>query len=635
MTYKIMTRLPLLRRLVPGIVSLAVWFAVVAAVGAESVGGPASDAHVIVAPQPTRFETDEGGVSGQLPVAPALVTPDSRSDLIYTIVTEPSRGRVGLAGAGEGDDFFRTKTARLGYFAYRPEDGFTGEDSFAYSVRNETSGLVFRGTVVIAVKPPAPVVLEKFQVSAGRERAVQARAVALTTRPNTPVTRKLPSHLDFMSTAEAASAVGARIAYRLDERAKPRNGTARLDGTTGLLTYAPNPGFIGEDRLRYYTLDEQQAHLGVENEVVIVVEPLRVARRLEVDRSRSREVDLVFVINNSPSMAAQQERLAESLGRFRRLFHARDLDYRIAVLTTDFVNADPARTAAEQRFFKEVRSAQIDAAGQPVLDGRGRPKMVNKIVASNGSLVTLPVLAQPWVTPSTPDGVFAALVKVGTNGDRNRTAFTAVYNFVAGYHNGQHAFLRPSAPTIVVFFMDEEETRMALWDRREPGTPRADWIEDGKLPDLLRRYNARRPAVPQTLEGYINEWVIRPFVIAKGNRRGTVEMHAVVAPDNVSHRRAAEVTGGVVLNINEDFSAPLAALGDQIADTVAVALEPVSPEATFYAPSLRVRVEGREVLADARDGYVYDARTHRIQFEGAAKRQAARGRIEVIYEEHR
>jgi hypothetical protein len=481
---------------------------------------------------PMRYETEDGGVYGQLPVAPELAPAGASAELVYTIVIEPQRGRVGLAGAEAGADLFRTKTSRLGYFAYRSDDGSVGEDAFTYTVRNEQSGLVFRGTVLIAVKPPAPVVLEKFQVSAAREPSAQARGVALTTRPNTPITRKVPSHADFMSGAEAASAAGGKIVYRLDERAKPSHGTARLDATSGLLTYAPNPGFIGEDRLRYYTLDEQQAHLGVENEVVILVEPLRMTRRLVVDRARSREVDLVFVINNSPSMAANQDRLAASLSRFRQLFHARDLDYRIAVLTTDFVNVDPSRPASGQRLFKEVRTVQIDAAGQPVVDARGRPRTATKIVASNGSLVTLPVLPQPWVTPSTPDGVFAALVKVGTNGDSNRTAFTAVYNFVAGYHQGQHAFLRPDAPTIVVFFMDEEETRMALWDRREPGAPRAEWVEDGKLPDLLRRYNARRPVVPQTLDGYINEWVIRPFVIAKGNRRGTVEMHAVVAPSN-------------------------------------------------------------------------------------------------------
>jgi hypothetical protein len=183
---------------------------------------------------------------------------------------------------------------------------------------------------------------------------------------------------------------------------------------------------------------------------------------------------------------------------------------------------------------------------------------------------------QPWVTPQMPDSIFAELVKVGTNGDSNRTAFTAVYNFVAGSYNKQHAFLRPDATTIVVFFMDEEETRMAVWKEQKNGPAESEWVENGKLPDLLGQSNARNPTARQTLDSYINYWVLRPFIISKGNKRGKLEMHAVVAPNNISHRRAAELTGGTVLNIENDFSAQLAALGDRIADTVAVALEPVS-----------------------------------------------------------
>lgn len=175
---------------------------------------------------------------------------------------------------------------------------------------------------------------------------------------------------------------------------------------------------------------------------------------------------------------------------------------------------------------------------------------------------------------------------------------------------------------------------MARWNEGSAGDARAEWIEDGRLPDLLRRHNARHPKAPQTLDGYINQWVLRPFIIVKGNRRGAVEMHAVVAPDNISHRRAAELTGGTVLNIRDDFSAPLAALGDRIADTVAVALEPVSANATFHATSLKVRVDGREVPADPRDGFSYDAQTHSVRFQGAAKRQADRARIEITYDEH-
>ncbi len=594
----------------------------------------ASDKDAIVSTTPMQIEAEGTGAHGQLVVASEVISPDSRTDLIFTISGEPLHGRVGLAGGGDEADFFKTKTSRLGYFAYRPAEGYAGEDSFAYTVRNETTGLVFKNTVVVTVKPPPALVMSKFEVGAGRVRSMTVRSVTLTTRPNTPVTQKVPSHEDFMSPADRIGIAAAKVAYVLDEKAAPKNGTAKLDRATGQLTYAPNPGFIGEETFKYYTLDENNAHLGVENVISVNVEPMRTVKQIAVDRSRSREVDLVFVINNSPSMAAHQSQIAANLNRFRQLFHTRDLDYRIGVLTTDFVNADPGRSRSDQPYFKEVRSVQLDPAGNPVLDSGGRPKSMTKRVASNGSLVTLPVMTQPWVTPQTPDRIFAELVKVGTNGDSNRTAFTSVYNFVAEYYNKQHTFLRPDAMTIVVFFMDEEETRMALWKEQRNGPPQAEWVENGKLPDLLKQHNARDAKQRQTLDGYINYWVLRPFIIAKGNKRGKLEMHAVVSPDNISHRRAAELTGGTVLNIESDFSGPLAALGDRIADTVAVALEPVQSTATFYAKSLRVRVDGEEVRADPVNGFVYDELTHSIRFQGAAKKKAFLAKIDITYEEH-
>jgi len=150
----------------------------------------------------------------------------------------------------------------------------------------------------------------------------------------------------------------------------------------------------------------------------------------------------------------------------------------------------------------------------------------------------------------------------------------------------------------------------------------------------LKQYNARNPQKRQTLDGYINYWVLRPFIIAKGNKRGKLEIDAVVAPNNISHRRAAELTGGTVLNIESDFSGPLAALGDRIADTVAVALEPVDAGATFYKKSLRVLVDGQEVRPDPQNGYVYDELTHSIRFQGTAKKKAFLAKIDITYEEH-
>jgi hypothetical protein len=593
------------------------------------------DAAAIVSTTPMAFEVDVNtGVHGQLVVAPEIFSPDTQNDLVYTITVDPLHGRVGLAGGDDAADFFNNKKSRLGYFAYRSQEIYEGEDSFAYTVRNERSGLVFKNTVVITVKPPPPVMMSKLEVDTTRDRRMNVRTVTLTTRPNTPVTQKVPNHEEFMTSADRAGIINSKIAYVLDNKTRPQNGTAQLDRTTGELTYAPNPGFIGEDRFKYYTVDENNPDLGVDNFISVTVEPIRHVKHLTVDRSRSREVDLVFVINNSPSMAAHQRRIADNLSRFRQLFRTRDLDYRIAVLTTDFVNFDPNRGPNDQPYFTEVRSVQLDKDGNPVLASGGRPKQITKHVASNGMLVTLPVMDQPWVTTRTPDSIFAELVKVGTNGDSNRTAFTAVYNFVADDYNKQHAFLRPEATTIVVFFMDEEETRMATWKEQRNAPPKAEWIENGKLPDLLKQYNEQNPRAPQTLDGYINNWVLRPFIIAKGNKRGQLEIEAVVSPNNVSHRRAAELTGGTVLNIESDFSAPLAALGDRIADTVAVALEPAEPGATFDKKSLRVLVDGQEVHLDPENGYVYDELTHSVRFQGAAKKKAFTAKIDITYEDH-
>ena len=616
------------------VLCLVLMLAMLPAFGADAPAlktDSSNDKDAIVSTTAMQLESEGVDVHGQLVVVAEILSTDTQADLVYTITTEPQHGRVGLAGAGDEVDIFQNKTSRLGYFVYRPQGDYVGNDSFGYSVRNETSGLVFKNRVAITAKPPGPIVMQKFQVSAARERSLNVRDVVLTTRPNRPVTQKVPSHEDFMSPSDRVGIADPKVSYALDDKAKPQNGTAKLDRASGQLTYAPNPGFIGEDRFKYYTFDENNSHLGVENFVSVNVEPIRNVKHIAVDRSRSREVDLVFVINNSRSMAAHQGRIAANLSRFRQLFHTRDLDYRIGVLTTDFVNADPG---GRTDFFKEVRSVQLDQAGNPVLNSRGRPQQVTKRVASNGKLATLPVMAQPWITPQTPDPVFAELVKVGTNGDSNRTAFTAVYNFVAGSYNKQHTFLRPDATTIVVFFMDEEETRMALWKEQKNGPPQAEWVENGKLPDLLGQYNNRNPQKRQTLDGYINYWVLRPFIIAKGNKRGKLEMHAVVSPKNISHRRAAELTGGTVLNIESDFSEPLAALGDRIADMVSVALEPVASNATFYKKSVRVLVDGQEVGPDPQNGWVYDELTHSIRFQGAAKKKAFLAKIDITYEEH-
>ena len=76
-------------------------------------------------------------------------------------------------------------------------------------------------------------------------------------------------------------------------------------------------------------------------------------------------------------------------------------------------------------------------------------------------------------------------------------------------------------------------------------------------------------------------------------------------------------------------------MGDRIADTVAVALDPVGPAATLYKKSLRVLVEGQEVKPDPENGWSYDELTHSIRFQRATKKKAFTAKIDSTYEERR
>ncbi len=208
---------------------------------AAATRAAASNKDVIVSTRPMETEAEGTGVHGQLVVAPEILSPDTRTDLLYTITAEPLYGRVGLAGGGDEADFFKNKTSRLGYFAYRPQDGYVGQDSFAYTVRNETSGLVFKNTVEITVKPAPAIMLDKFEVGATRERSMNVRSVSLTTRPNTPVTQKVPSHEDFMSPSDRILVASPKVSYLLDEKAKSQNrhGQARSRHRPALLCAQP------------------------------------------------------------------------------------------------------------------------------------------------------------------------------------------------------------------------------------------------------------------------------------------------------------------------------------------------------------------------------------------------------------
>jgi len=159
--------------------------------------------------------------------------------------------------------------------------------------------------------------------------------------------------------------------------------------------------------------------VGCDDGRVLRVEP---DLRLDVfDQTAVRKVDVLFVIDNSPSTEDKQENLARNLAGF--MTHLRDaqVDYHLAVTTTDITSPGPG---AQGRLW-------------------GDPAVVTAALPD-------------------PSAAFAASVRVGSGGDAREAGLDAARRTLELNPEG---FLRPDAALFLVFVSDDE-------DQSEPGQPR-------------------------------------------------------------------------------------------------------------------------------------------------------------------
>ncbi len=142
----------------------------------------------------------------------------------------------------------------------------------------------------------------------------------------------------------------------------------------------------------------------------------------EFDQLGQPKVDILLVVDDSCSMSQEQTSIGSNLGAFLQFSNAQDLDYQIAVSTTDVSGNGPG--------------------------GRFVPLMADPL----DRIIT------PNTQPS-PEAVFAQNVVVGTDGADTEAgfhaAFLALSNPLIFGHNA--GFLRPDAVLSVVFVSDEDD----------------------------------------------------------------------------------------------------------------------------------------------------------------------------------
>lgn len=156
-----------------------------------------------------------------------LLTPASTQ-----VTAPPAHGRVSV-------------DIGTGVITYTPDAGYSGADSFAYRVEDEFQELSNVATVALDVTP--------------LNQSPLAWPDVATAAPGQSVVIDLLANDESGDSGDPLDAASIQLVNR------PLNGTASLDGSE--LSYTPNEGFSGTERMRYTVLDQD----GLESNIADVL----------------------------------------------------------------------------------------------------------------------------------------------------------------------------------------------------------------------------------------------------------------------------------------------------------------------------------------------------------------------------
>lgn len=284
------------------------------------------------------------------------------------------------------------------------------------------------------------------------------------------------------------------------------------------------------------------------------------------------EVDILFVIDNSCSMSAEQASLTQNFESFIGFADTQALDYRIAVVSTD-VDSCPTPVPPERPAGMEQGRCGYFADGSA--NGQRDP---------NWRLIT------PDERPS-PAAAFSAIATQGINGSGAERGLQAAYNAlssprITGWNSG---FLRPDAYLALIFIADEDD-------------------QSTNTVDFFVNYFL-------AIKGFRNTHLFSASAIVGDVPTGCGGMQA---EPGTRYTQIAEATGGVVESIcTADWAVALENLGLSVfgyKSRFFLANQPIPS-------SVEVTIDGVPVAATSASGQVrwsYDSTTNSLAFAALA-----------------
>lgn len=298
----------------------------------------------------------------------------------------------------------------------------------------------------------------------------------------------------------------------------------------------------------------------------------------------NNKIDILWVVDNSGSMAAFQTRLAQNFSSFMSNFVTKGYDYHIGVTTSDAYLA--GSQFRNNLSFSRLKQGTTQTSGYRIID-------LN--------------------TPN-PLSVFAINSYVDDNGSGDERSFSS---FKAALTNTQNnAFLRQGSFLAVIILSDED-------DFSDPSRPEGSWQFQGGVAD----HSYSNPNL-ETIPSYVS-WLDTLTGSTPAFRRYNVS--AVTVIDNTclqQHRQQtsatiigqrymalANATGGVLASLCD---ASYATALEQIQQRIAELSTQFTLNREPIPSSIQVWVNGSSIPNSATNGWTYIAASNAVMFHGAA-----------------
>lgn len=292
-----------------------------------------------------------------------------------------------------------------------------------------------------------------------------------------------------------------------------------------------------------------------------------------------KKIDVLWVVDNSGSMASSQTALASNFQSFINKFQSQGYDFHMAVTTSD---------AWEKQFNNNSQKSKIR-------DGNGTTHSGVFVMDQN--------------TPNLAN-VFGINAKVGTNGNGDERVFESFKQTLLDVTGVNATFRRPEAYLAIIIVSDEEDFSAASSQYTQSyasAYPVQSYV------DFLTDYT----------DGGANFSVNTISVdtdACKNSLGGTDQKVSTRLP------ALAAATGGVTASLCGNFGTSLELISNNIVQLSAVfklSREPV-------VETINISINGVKILVDPVNGYTYDPANLTITFHGTAV-PAANASVKIDY----